>query len=234
MFLPFQLYKLANTLLVAPRLCHQSDVPWSRMPIPAGSPFSGGSILMTSAPKYARYSPQTAQRELASSRRAPHRGRLDGRGDAIMCRLSPSGRVPPSRRTACTLLQSHSSVTKMQLRNVRYRLAQVPLPSCLRQEHFASTDDARLTIASSDLYPLSRLMMYWRRGAGCHQGHSRCTSRKIIPVPGGVWRAVRLRGFDVFNFCVGKVGFAFVIRIESVNFIISPVGERPYVSYAQP
>src|SRR5713101_6835934 len=94
----------------------------------------------------------------------------------------------------------------------------------LDQEHFASTDDARLTIAGRDLYAIIKVddVLAARRRVPVKvirrwhfpENNPRC--REALGEPSG------LRGLDVLNFRVGKVGFAFVIRIESVNFHTSP------------
>src|SRR3989442_13368193 len=112
-------------------------------------------------------------------------------------------------------------------------LAKIPFAcGALEQEHFTRPNNARLPIAGGDLdaivqvddvLPARRRMPVQVVGWGYFPENN----------PRG-WKALgepsSLRGLDVFDFLGGKVGFAFVIRIESMNFhTSSPMCLRGHV-----
>src|SRR5262249_34111077 len=209
---PFSVYKLSVIhFLLRPRLRHHSDVPCSRMRhTRKGSPFSGGSILMTSAPKYARIQPANGPAiSWPSSRtRTPSRGRA---GIVVEAAIGPSD-----------LLQCHEDAVADTCID---GLAQVPFASCVfYQKHFAGTNDARLAIAGGDFYPIvqvddvlpTRRRMPVKIIGRRHFSENNARGWKAFGEPS------RRRRLDVLNFLSGKVGFAFLIRIEAVNFHRSP------------
>src|SRR5208282_1454614 len=65
-------------------------------------------------------------------------------------------------------------------------LGQVALPGrVLDQDHFSGADDRLFPSLAVIFTPASRLMMYWRRGAGCQSmSCSAWVSRKMMPLAG--------------------------------------------------
>src|SRR6266699_5505590 len=104
-------------------------------------------------------------------------------------------------------------------------LAQMPFAcGVLDQEHFARPNNARLTIAGGDLDAIvqvddvlpARCRMPVKVVGWWYFPENNARGWEALGEPSS------RRGLDVLHFFGGKVGFALVIRIESVNFHTSP------------
>src|SRR5262249_11885947 len=99
--------------------------------------------------------------------------------------------------------------------------AQMPFPRrVLHKDHFAGANVARLAIAGGELYaiievddvlPAGRPVPVQGISGGHFPENNACGRQALGESP-------RLRGLDILHFRIGKMRFAFIIRIESVDF----------------